>query len=180
MRDDLRRDLLKTPAERMRNPIGSSRTRKFAHSEVIIHRIGDTTYPNVDESPGISGWFKLEVLDFYHGGLEFVLGIEYALLDTMSRAWARLTYEESKASFPGRFVLRKTFITGKIPFRNILYYDMCGDEYHPQPHLYCQYANDGEPYEGIGFCLIDEAGGYEYALEPAMKRALTDLLGSEA
>jgi len=31
MRDDLQRDLLKTPAERMRNPVASSRMRKFAH-----------------------------------------------------------------------------------------------------------------------------------------------------
>ena len=91
LRDDLQRDLLKTPAERMRHPVSSSRTMKFARGEVIIHRIGDTTYPNVDESPGISGWFKLETFDFYQRGLECVLDIEYALLDKQTRAWALLT-----------------------------------------------------------------------------------------
>jgi hypothetical protein len=57
LRNDLHRDLLKTPAERMASPVGSgSRTRKFAHSEVIVRRIDDTSYPEIDNSAVISNW----------------------------------------------------------------------------------------------------------------------------
>lgn len=99
LRDDLHRDLLKTPSERMALPRGGSRIVKFEHTEVIIRRIDDTSYPDIDKSPGISGWFKLEVFDFYHGGLDCVLGIEYALIDTETKKWALLTYEQSELPY---------------------------------------------------------------------------------
>lgn len=93
MRDDLHRDLLKSPAERMKLRRVGNRSSKFAHSEVIIRRIADRSYPNVDESPGISGWFKLEILDFYHGGLDCILDLQYALEDSTTRKWALLSFE---------------------------------------------------------------------------------------
>lgn len=103
MRDDLLRDLLKSSSEQMRLPRIRSRSAKFAHSEIIIHRIDDRSYPNTDQKPGISGWFKLEILDFYHGGLEGILDIQYALSDDVTKRWALLSYEQSKSSFPSRF-----------------------------------------------------------------------------
>ena len=166
MRDDLHRDLLKTPKERMELPRPTRRVSKFAHSEIIVHRVDDKTYPNIDDSPGISGWFKLEILDFYHGGLECILGIECALLDTETRAWSLISYEQSQSSFAGRFTKSNIFITGKIPWRNILYYDMRGDEYYPQPHLYCTFADSGEPYEGRGYSLVGGGEKYEWELRP--------------
>jgi len=81
LRNELHRDLLKTPVERMQIPVTSSRVQKFEHGEVIVHRIGDKTYPDVDKRPGISGWFKLEMFDFYHGGVECILALEHALVD---------------------------------------------------------------------------------------------------
>jgi len=178
LRDDLKRDLLKTPAEQMRNPIGSSRIAKFAHGEVIIHRIGDASYPNIEEGPGIgiSGWFKLETFDFYYQGLECILDLQYALLDTEGCDWSLLTYDEIEKSYPGRFRITKIFVTGKIPFRNIRYYDMRGDECYPGPHLYCQFADDGEPYEARGYYIIADGDGYEFALNPESKRPLEDLV----
>jgi hypothetical protein len=124
MRDDLHRDLLKSPAERMKLRHVGSRSSKFAHSEIIIRRIDDRSYPNIDESPGISGWFKLEILDFYHGGLVCILDIQYALTDGLTRKWALLNFEQSKSNFPSRFTTMKVFVTGNIPWRNILHYDM--------------------------------------------------------
>lgn len=169
MRDDLRRDLLKTQSDRMKLPDGSSRWSKFAHSEVIIRRIGDVSYPNVDDSAGISGWFKLEVLDFYHGGLHGILDLQYALLDTMTRKWALLPDDKSGAPFPSRFFKAKVYVTGKIPWRNIQHYDMAGDEYYPQPHLYCTFADAGEPYEGRGFFLLRKGDEFELSAEEKLE-----------
>jgi hypothetical protein len=174
MRDDLTRDLLRNSSEIIALPRGSSRTAKFLHSEVIIHRIDDVSYPDVDDSPGISGWFKLEVLDFYHGGIECILGIEEALHDSATRKWSLLSYEQSKSSFPSRFTKANVFKTGKIPWRNILHYDMQGDRFYPQPHLYCVYADSGMPYEGRGYFIAKE--GYEWELSSDDKLELEPLL----
>jgi hypothetical protein len=178
LRDDLHRDLIKSPEERRNLPRFCERSRKFAHSEIIMRRLGDTTYPQIDESESISGWGKLEVLDFYHGGIHVILGIEYVLQDTWTRKWAVLTYEQSKLSFPTRFTQGKVFMTGKIPWRNILHYDMRGDEYYPQPHLYVQYADDGAPYEGFAYFLL--GNGYEQELSPEHRIELQDLLKLDA
>lgn len=175
LRDDLHRDLLKAPIERMRQPVGSSRSSKFEHSEIIIRRIGDATYPNIDDSPGISGWFKLEILDFYHGGLHGILNLQYALVDSVTRKWSLLADEASEAPFPPRFSRVKVFVTGKIPWRNILHYDLEGDENFPQPHLYCTFAEVGGPYEGRGFFLLRDHG-YEFELFAEDKLELDALL----
>jgi hypothetical protein len=169
LRDDLHRDLLKSPSERMNLPRVTSRVSKFAHSEVIIHRIDDASYPGHDESPGISGWFSLEILDFYHGGLHGIADLQFGLVDTETHKWTLLTHEQSKFSYPSRFNMVKIFITVKIPWRNILHYDMRGDQHYPQPHLYCQYADAGTPYEGRGYFIVSEREGHEWEL-PAGER----------
>lgn len=174
MRDDLHRDLLKSVAERMKLPPGSSRIARFRHAEVIIHRIDDNTYPNIDERPGISGWFKLEVLDFYHGGLHGILDLQYALFDDETRKWCFLSYEQSQQVYSDRFSILKIFTTGKIPWRNILHYDLQGDEYYRSPHLYCEYADSGQPYEGFGY--FQARDGYQWELPAEDKMELETLL----
>jgi hypothetical protein len=106
MRDNLQRDLLKPPQERCRDFPPKSRTSKFSHSEVIIRSIDDRSYPEVEETPAghISGWFKLEVWDFYHGGLEFAINIHHAWVDNYSGEWSVLSPDESETKPPrGRF-----------------------------------------------------------------------------
>lgn len=174
LRDDLHRDLLKTPAERMKLPVGSNRLSKFQHGEVIIRRIGEETYPNIDDGPGISGWFNLEILDFYHGGLHGILNLQYALLDSVTRKWSLLPDEASEESFPPRFSKAKIFVTGAIPWRNILHHDMEGGQHYPQ-HLYCTFADPDGPYKGRGFFLLRDHG-YEFELSTEDKLDLDALL----
>jgi len=176
LRDDLHRDLLKSASEQMTLLRFPSRTAKFAHSEIIIRRIGDKSYPNHEDGPGISGWFKLDVLDFYYGGLAFIYNLKYAVLDSKTRRWSFLPEEQSDSLFPSRFSKAKIFLTGNIPWRNILHYDMRGDEYYPQPHLYCQFADKEMPYEGESYFLIGT--GYEQELRPEDRMELAGLLMS--
>jgi hypothetical protein len=111
LRDDLHRDFLKPPSERMALPRFSSRVAKFAKGEFIVHRLGDKSYPGHENNEsGISGWFKLEIFDFYHGGIHGILDLQYVLLDSQTRKWAVLTYDESKSSFPTRFAEGKVYI----------------------------------------------------------------------
>jgi predicted acetyltransferase len=50
---------------------------KFEERKVIVRLLGETNFPHVDDSPGISSWFKVEVYDFYHNGLKVVLAAVY-------------------------------------------------------------------------------------------------------
>ena len=106
---------------------------KFNISEAIIHSIDDTTYPDVDvKSTGISGWFKLEIWDFYHNGIEFVVRVEYAVVDK-DRCWALIEHDQKYDENIYRKI--KLFRLLRIPFRNIVDFDTIGDEYYPHPHI---------------------------------------------
>jgi len=179
VRDDLQKAMLKSSVERMKRPPGQSRPWKFAEGEFIVHRLGETNYPSIDEGPGISDWFKLESFDFYHNGIEGILDIEYALVSDDTRQWASLDYAQSQQTFPDRIHVAKIFKTGTIPWRSIRHYDLGGDEYYRCPHLYCFYANDGMPYEGFGYYVINEPDSYEFELPIQHRVDLTSLLGKE-
>jgi hypothetical protein len=114
LRDDLHQDMLKPIAERRNIPIGSNRYSKFAHSEVIIRGMHDTSYPDNDPTPGISSWFKLEVFDFYHGGLECILDLQHGMFDSSTRQWA-INREDIELPKKSELSEIKIFITGKIP-----------------------------------------------------------------
>jgi hypothetical protein len=180
VRDELQKAMLKSNAERLKKPPGQSRPWKFAKGEFIVHRLGETTYPSIDEGPGISNWFKLESFDFYHNGIEGILDIEYALLSDNTRQWASLDYDQSQRTFPDGFHVVKLFKTGKIPWRNIRHYDLRGDEYYRCPHLYCLYAENGMPYEGFGYYIVNEPDSYEFELPVENRIDLTPLLGGRA
>lgn len=136
---------------------------KFAISEVIVHSVDDTTYPNVDSrETGISGWFKLELWDFYFNGLEFGIRIDHGVIDDEGN-WSAIEYGQQFDK--GKYREIKMFRLARIPYSNIVEVDVEGDEYYPQPHLYCRFANGGEPYEGFRRVLIDP--DYPWPMDPA-------------
>jgi hypothetical protein len=158
LRRELRKDTGKIDWEKARlRPY-----EKFTHSEMIIHSVDDSSYPDHDSSEvGISSWFKLELWDFYFNGLEFVVGIDGGIVDKQGnwaiaphgKRWDAQTYREIKL-----------FRLARIPFENIVEVDIDGDEYYPQPHLYCRYANGGEPYEGFRYVMAHD--DYPWPMDP--------------
>jgi len=95
LRDQMRSDFLKHPSPFNKWP-PLRPYEKFAKSEVIIRSISEyDNYPDLDlERPGISPWFKLEVYDFYHNGLEFIMSIERGIL-RQDGAWAVIKHNDS-------------------------------------------------------------------------------------
>jgi len=176
LRDELTKAFLKTPSDRMSMSLGSAQYRKFRETEFIVHRVDDTTYPNVDQAPGISGWFKLEVFDFYFNGIEGILNIEYVVVSEFTRSWSTLPEARAKEIFRHGFWPVKVFKTGRIPWRNIRHYDLRGDEYYPFPHLYCLYADDGMPYESFEYYSISEGDSYHFGLPSEARVDLEKLL----
>lgn len=129
--------------------------KRFCSTEAIIHSIDDTEYPWTSDTPEgrISGWFKLEFWDTYFNGISFILGIRYVIISA-NGAWAIVSHGQEINE--GRLVKKKAWHIGQIPYRNIVEIDRHGDEYYPFPHIYCRFANAGEPYENHLYRLIDQ------------------------
>ena len=53
-----------------------------------------------------------------------------------------------------KYSLVKIAHLGRIPWRNIVGYDLDGDEYESAPHVFVRYADDGEPYEAFAYVLL--------------------------
>lgn len=176
LRNDMMKEMLKSNEERLKRPPGQSRYWKFAQGEFVVHRLGDTLYPEFDDGPGISNWFKLETFDFYQNGIEGILNIEYALGSTCTHLWATLKDKEHEGNYPPEFSVKKVFKTGRIPWRNIRHFDPRGDNYYNCPHLHCLYADNGMPYESFGYYLISNDNSYEFELPIAYRVDLDVLL----
>jgi hypothetical protein len=125
---------------------------KFAHSEVIIRSIDDETYPEVVEQGRISTWFKAEVWNFYFNGLEIIILPEEGVIDGQGR-WAVVANGQKY----GASYRKVTIIcVGRIPWRNIVEYDLSGDNHYREAHVYCKFADNGRPYEGIVYYLAED------------------------
>jgi hypothetical protein len=135
-------------------------------ARVVIRSIDDDSYPEQGPSRRIPGglidtWFRLEFNRMYHGGVEFVLNGQYVaiaedgtwdVLDTSGIAYDSTQggYKFAEYVDPHRFTVKQAWVVGRIPFRNIVEIDEDGDrEYHPYPHLYCRFLDQGRPYESI-------------------------------
>lgn len=163
LKRNLRRDFRKPAKDQKRGvPYG-----QFAYGAVIVRSIDDSAYPDVDESPGISSWFKAETYDFYFNGLEVILNIQY-VLSRRDGSWSPIEYERPYSSADGLLV--KCFVIGRIPYRLIVDYDLEGDEYYQEPQLFCIFGEAGEPYEGIRYYSVDEP--YLQRFDPGRLRPL--------
>jgi hypothetical protein len=127
----------------------------FRHHTFLVRSIDDSAYPEIDTTlSGISSWFKLEVYDFYHNGLEFILDIRYVQIGSDLR-WRLVSHEEHRGD--PRPEWTKVWVLGQVPYRNIIDYDMIGDEYYGEPHLFCVFADGGTPYEGRRYVIISDS-----------------------
>jgi hypothetical protein len=176
VRDDLRKAMVKPAKELTATQTNKSRVRKFAETEFIVHRLGDKLYPEFDEAPGISNWFKLETFDFYNNGIEGILEIGFAVGSPSTHNWALIDGDNRDMPLPPGFSVRKIWKTGKIPWRNIRHFDARGDAYYNCPHLYCVYADNGMPYEGFGYYPITPDDTYEFELPSRDRLELNELL----
>jgi hypothetical protein len=149
----MQRDLLSRhydPGEARRKPDS-----KFEHLSLIIHSVDNDTYPepDADGHVGISSWFKVEPYDFYHGGLEVWLANELGLFDDRGN-WDISEYGEPPRK--GTYEKRRLYMVGRIPYSSIVDYDLKGDEYYGEPHIYCRFEHDGTPYEEIVYSTVSD------------------------
>lgn len=125
-----------------------------------VNRLDD--YPNVKERPGISPWFKVGLLDTYHKGIVVGLGW-HGMIDTPKGSLLAdyATGEQSEFN---------AMLTGEIPYDFIESMNVRGDEYYYLPHIFCHFANRGEPYERLFYTVKQDMGhGHHYWREIASR-----------
>lgn len=147
---------------------------KLKYWEVYVRSVDDETYPRMDEpSIGqISPWFKTDLYDFYHGGLEVWLssaGGHKVIMDE-NGYWEPLLNYDDKRQLNPKYQAHLVKLIGQIPYHAIVDYDLEGDEYNSEPHIFCKFQFNGQPYERI-YYRMDKSyqGGYDIELEDDMK-----------
>jgi hypothetical protein len=169
--------VVRTPAERVRHhatlreqfreEIDLCRVKNLRKDAILRHvnRLDD--YPNSKEGRGISPWFKIGLLDTYHMGIVVGLGW-HGLIETAHG----LRLADYKSGESGTVT---AMLTGEIPFDFIESMNVRGDEYYHLPHIYCHFANRGEPYERLFYTQefnLGQGGSYwkEIATYEKVKR----------
>jgi Restriction endonuclease len=149
---------------------------RFRHGRMIIRSVDDSAYPRVDaEAPGISSWFRLDVFDLYFNGIAFQLGLADVVLNSRESNYKWALLPPHIESVPDSVEAVRAWHLGRIPYRNIVELDNDGDEYYPMPHLYCRFAEGGEPYEEHSYVL---ANGFPYPLDAWRQCTLAELLAN--
>jgi hypothetical protein len=165
LRDALQKALLKPRALRRTQGIVHPYD-NFQHGRVIIRSLDDSSYPSTEDSPGISGWFPVSPYAFYHNGIEVTLRICYAIVDEDGR-WRPIDYDGDYDE--NAFSRVRVRMIGRIPYQFISAYDVDGDEFYNEPHLYCAFGNEGEPYEEIVYRTIGGDADYDWLLEESLR-----------
>ncbi|MDP3292672.1 MAG: hypothetical protein Q8M43_11645 [Sulfuricurvum sp.] len=133
---------------------------KNLRKDVIIRHVNRMdSYPHVEENhKGISPWFKGALLDTYHKGI--MVWLRSGTLTDGAHGYRFTNYKkEEKGDI-------RVLMVGKIPYEYIECVNFDGDEYYYFPHIFCHFANKGEPYEEIVFCEeIDMGNGPTYYKE---------------
>tara|TARA_R110002074_G_C12453377_1_gene658762 strand:+ start:740 stop:1393 length:654 start_codon:yes stop_codon:yes gene_type:complete len=155
----------RTPSERVshhenlrgkfKEEINRCRTQNLRRDVIIRHVNRMDDYPNIEGKRGISSWFKVGLLDTYHMGIVVGLGWEGLLEE--SKGWRKVDYN---AGENGEATL---MLTGEIPYDFIESMNVDGDEYYNLAHIFCHFANRGEPYKRLYYAeRIDMGHGHEY------------------
>ena len=118
------------------------------------------SYPDVDDhTRRISPWFKVELKGLYHRGVEVFLRVERLRFYAETNEW-----KYAKSDDPESI---KAFLVARIPFEIIKTVEWDGDEYYPVPHIYCEFARKGQPYEALVFCEPHDGVDHPFFIEVA-------------
>jgi Restriction endonuclease len=152
----------------------------------------------------MSSWVRLGLYGFYHGGIEVssgVSGFAYVIISREAQPWHSpwaivdthkegIPYvgedQEDENCFSGYrfydYIDKNSYIVCKarwmwrIPYKNIIECDDDGDEDYSEPHLFCHFVYEGEPYEEK-ICKTVGASGELWdgiMLEPSLQFSFKD------
>lgn len=125
----------------------------FISLKIIIRNVDKDIYPKYDDfdSKEIGSWFKTFIYNTYHKGLEVWLnpGLTDKIIMDDQGYWEVLeNRDDPRIENPIYRVLDSKMI-GQIPYASIVDLKTGGDEYTSEPHIFCNFEFDGQPYENI-------------------------------
>jgi hypothetical protein len=111
------------------------------NSEMIIHSIDDTKYPEHEKNKeGRYQWFRAEIESKSHKGIEFVTGIEYIYVDK------DFSWIDSLPNDSNDYTKVKAAKISIVAYEDIVEYDLRGDEHYMFPHFFCKFRHNGTPF----------------------------------
>ena len=131
-------------------------------SRVIIRNIDDTSYPNCESDESrISNWFRVNIFGLYHNGIEIIVNSRSAVI-FKDDTWSISNVDKFESD---ECIIKNLYILGRIPYSAIIDYDLAGDEFYDEPHIYCKYLFNGEPYEDFRYVVPGSVEKKEYSFE---------------
>lgn len=128
---------------------------------VIIKRSTQTDYPVANKTPKgqINNWFRANLWNYYHNGIEVIVSSNYKIIEDKDGNWDILDFRDSRKNKYSN--IKSILWIGQIPYSNIIDFDLEGDDIYNEPHVYCHFRNNGEPYEGFEYLekLEDDSRG---------------------
>ncbi len=123
---------------------------KNLRSDAIIRDVKRVDeYPDIKEKEkGISAWFRVGLVGTYHRGI-LVAFHWNNLVEVGEGEFRFIDYDADDQETKDNAL--KVLQIGMIPFENIEDVDFEGDEYYRYPHIYCHFANKGQPYERVAY-----------------------------
>ncbi|MGQ0639365.1 MAG: hypothetical protein ACT4P6_01120 [Gemmatimonadaceae bacterium] len=160
LKQRMTRDFVKPAVARPRS--ASRPFEKFKHAKLILRSIDDDSYPEIEARLGIArGWFEVSTYDFYHDGIEVILSsVDVALSE--EETWAPIPV--GFAFDAERYKVIRAFEVGRVPYDHIVDYDLTGDEFYRQPHMFCLFAASGLPFAEYRYYAVEEP--YRVRLNP--------------
>lgn len=141
--------------DRFKEEINRCQTQSLRRDVIIRHVNRMDDYPNTDGKKGISPWFKVGLLDTYHMGI--VVGLGWEGFIEQPGGWRKADYKA------GEDEKETLMLAGEIPYDFIESLNVDGDEYYYLPHIFCHFANRGEPYKRLYYAeRVDMGHGHEY------------------
>lgn len=122
------------------------------NSKMLLRAFDGKQYPNTNNPDkfGEYSWFAAEIKGIYHGGIEFIYGIEeLAIMDNNKWDFKKNVKTEPLATVTA-------YRIGQINFSDIVDYDLEGDEHYAFPHFFCKFRHKGLPFEETYFKSVDE------------------------
>lgn len=135
--------------ERFREEVWQTEEKELRQDVIVRDVRRQDHYPDIDDSKGISPWFRVGLVGQYHRGILLALGIHSLVLEESegpSGEWRLVDDTEDMSAAV------TAYLVGYVRYEDIEMVDWNGDEYYGFPHIFCHFTHGGEPYERLAFC----------------------------
>ncbi|MGP1990961.1 hypothetical protein D9V96_003665 [Zobellia laminariae] len=114
-------------------------------NDILIRAYDGKQYPhsNKPNTYGKYEWFKVEILRLYHSGIEFIYSVKQIQI------FENYSWDFTNENSTNNKEKMNVYEIVQINFKDIVGYNMKGDEFYIYPHIFCKFLHKGTPFEKI-------------------------------